>query len=89
MPSSEGHRVAPRREALVRGAVAQRRDRDRVVRPAGAVREAKEIEEPRVVVLPERRHPTVAERRFELVFVATRDSVDLVQQQQHGTSLGE
>ena len=59
----------------------------RVVRATGPVREPEEVEEAGVVVARERRHPTVAERGLELVFVATRDRVDLVQEQ-HGTSFG-
>ena len=74
-----------RREALVGRAVAQRGDRDGVVRTTGSVGEAEEVQEARVVVGRQRRHPTVAERGFELVLVFAGDGVDLVQEQ-HGAS---
>ena len=49
-PAAEIAALHARREPLVGGAVAQRGDRDGVVRPTGAVREPEEVEEARVVV---------------------------------------
>ncbi len=69
------------REPLVRVAVAQRGDRDVVVRTTGAVGELEVVEQPRVVGLGEGRHPTLAERVLERVLVATGHGVELVQQQ--------
>jgi hypothetical protein len=43
------------------------------------VREPQEVEEAGVVVAGERRHPSVAEGGFELVFVTARDGVNLVE----------
>ena len=73
-------------EPLVGRAVAQRGDRDRVIRPTGAVREPEEVEQARVVVGRDLWHPDVTERRFEFVLVFAGDGVDLVQEQ-HGASL--
>ena len=75
--------LQPVRQPLPGGAVAERGERHEVVGAAGAVREVEEVEEPGVVALGERRHPTVADSGFELLFVPARDPVDLVQQQ-HG-----
>jgi hypothetical protein len=68
-------------ETLVGRAVAQRRDRDGVVRPTCSVREPEEVEQSRIVVGRDLRHPAVTERRFELVLVLAGDGVDLVQEQ--------
>ncbi len=81
-PAPQVAALHSRREPLVRGAVAQRSDRDRVVRPTGSVREPQEVEESGVVVGSELRHPAVAERAFELVFVFAGDGMDFVQEQQ-------
>ncbi len=73
-------------QAFPRRAVADAGDGDDVVRRAAAVRVVHVPEQAGVVALGEHRHPTLAERGLELVFLGADDLVHLVDEQHHATS---
>ena len=74
------------RQPLPRRTVAHAGDRDDVVRRAAAVGVVHVPEQAGVVAVGEQRHPPVAERGLELVFLGPGDLVHLVDEQHQATS---
>ena len=80
-PTPGDRRLGAPRQSLPRGAVAHPGDRHHLIRHSAPVRVVHVPEEPRVVVLRQRGHQALAERRLELVFLGTDDAVHLVHEQ--------